>query len=107
MKKPTGFLGTYYDRDAVLRLERWVRIIAWITLVVYVIEAGSNAFQIIYNAVIGGFPLDWFFVFTTVSRVFVGGVLFMLLYVAAKVMLILLDIEDNTRRAARVNTKEN
>ena len=42
MKKPTGFLGTYYDRDAVLRLGRWERIIAWITLVVYVIEAGSK-----------------------------------------------------------------
>jgi hypothetical protein len=106
MKKPTGFLGTYFDRDSVLRLERWVRIIAWSTLAVYIIEAVSNAFQIIYNAVIGGYPLDWFFVFTTVSRVFVGGVFFMLLYVAAKVMLILLDIEDNTRRAARLNSKE-
>lgn len=106
MKTPTGFLGTYFERDAVLRLERWVRIVAWGTLVVYVFEAGYNAIQSVYNAIAGGYPFDWYFVITTLSRVLQGGVLFMLLQVAAKVLLILLDIEDNTRRAARANSKE-
>ena len=106
MKKSAGFLGTYFDHDAVLRLERWVRIIAWATLLGYAFEAGYNAFQSVYGAIIGGYPLDWYFVVTTLLRVLQGGVLFILLQVGAKMLLILMDIEDNTRRAARMNSKE-
>ncbi|MCX6080223.1 MAG: hypothetical protein NTW32_11875 [Chloroflexi bacterium] len=101
MKSTTGFLGTYFDKNAVLRLERWVRITAWLTMAAYILDAGYNAFQNVYSAVIGGYPLDWYFLITMFSRVIQGGILFMLLNVAAKIMLILLDIEDNTRRAAR------
>ena len=106
MKKTDGFLGTYFDHDAVLRLERWARITAWCLLAGYVFEAGYNAFQSVYNAIIGGYALDWYFVVTTLLRVLQGAVLFILLQVSAKVLLILMDIEDNTRRAARMNSKE-
>ena len=58
MKQPTGFLGTYFDRDAVLRVERWARLIAWSTLAAYAFESGYNAFQNIYGAITGGYPLD-------------------------------------------------
>ena len=105
MKRPTGFFGTYFDRDEVLRLERLVRIIAWIALAVYGIEAGYNAFQSFYNAFSGGYPLDWYLMITTLSQLLQGGVVFVVLNVGAKALLILLDIEDNTRRSARINAK--
>jgi hypothetical protein len=100
-KNHTQFPGTYFDKDSVLRLELWLRIIAWLVLVAYIFDAGYNTFQNIYNAMINGYQFDFFFVFLTFSKVFQGTVLFALLYSAAKGLLILLDIEDNTRRAAR------
>ena len=106
MKRSTNFLGTYFDHDSVLRLDLWARIIAWGVLAAYVFEAGYSAFQNVYGAIIGGYPLDWYSVFMTLSHVLQGAVLFFLLHIAAKALLILLDIEDNTRRAARANSKE-
>lgn len=107
MKQSTGFLGTYFELDAVLRLERWARVIAWCILAGYTLEAGYNAFQAAYNAIIGGYPMDWFYFFTTLLHILQGAMLFIVIQVAARILLILLDIEDNTRRAARANnTKE-
>jgi hypothetical protein len=106
MKPSTGFLGTYFDREAAFHLERWARVIAWGVLAVYLIEAGYNAFQNAYGALVGGYPLDWYFVINLVAKIAQGGVLFILLQVAAQILLILLDIEENTRRAARTNSKE-
>jgi hypothetical protein len=105
MKKPNGFLGTYFDIDSVFRLERWVRITAWVTFAIYVIEAGITTFQSLYNTILGNFPFDWYFIISTLSRVIQGVVLFMVLYAVAKILTILLDIEENTRRAARTNNK--
>jgi hypothetical protein len=95
------FPGTYFDKDAVLRLERWTRIIAWTLLVAYIFDAGYSVYQSITSAVINNYPLDFFFVFGTITRILQGGMLFAFLHIAAKIMLILLDIEDNTRRATR------
>lgn len=106
MKQNTGFLGTYFDRDAVLRLELWARMIAWGVLIAYALESAYNAFQSVYSALIGGYPLDWFFVFITLSRILQGAVLWVVLQAAAKILLILMDIEDNARRAARLTSKE-
>jgi len=106
MKMPTRYFGTYYDRDEVLRLERMVRLIAWVALVVYGLEAGYNAFQGFYNAFSGGYPIDWYLLVTTLSRLLQGGVVFFILNVSAKVLLILLDIEDNTRRSSREIVKK-
>ncbi len=101
MKPSSGFLGTYFELDSVLRLELWTRIMAWLVLAAYVAEAAYNAFQNVYGALTGGYPVDGYFVFVTLSHVFQGGMLFIILQVAANILLILLDIEDNTRRAAR------
>jgi hypothetical protein len=37
-EKQAGFLGTYFDRDGVLRLSRWADVIAWIVLTVYLLS---------------------------------------------------------------------
>ena len=106
MKMRSGFWGTYFDRDDVLRLERLVRIVAWAALVLYGIEAGFDAFQGFYNTYLSGSPLDWYLLITTISHLFQGVVVFVTLSLSARFLLILLDIEDNTRRAARVQTRE-
>jgi hypothetical protein len=100
-KDHTQFQGTYFDKSIVLRVELWLRIIAWFVLAVYIFEAGYNIVQSIYNALGSGYPVDFFFLFITFSKIFQGAVLFALLYAAAQGLLILLDVEDNTRRAAR------
>jgi hypothetical protein len=104
MKQTSGFLGTYFERDSVLRLDRWTRILAWAVLVAYVIESAYNVFQAVYNAVVGGYAVDWFYIFLTLSHILQGAMLFIIMQAAAKILLILLDIEDNTRRAARANS---
>jgi hypothetical protein len=99
-EKP-AFYGTYFDRDSVLRLGRWTRIVAWGIFAVYIVqfvyETGTN----LYNSFIGGYPLDWFYVFFNIGRPFQGAMILLVLHILASALLILLDIEDNTRRAAR------
>ena len=106
MKMPSSFLGTYFDRDDVLRLERLVKFVARAALVVYGLEAGYNAYQSFYNAFSGSYPLDWYLLITTISRLFQGVVIFVFLSLSARALLILLDIEDNTRRAASSHAAE-
>ncbi len=107
MEQKSGFSGTYFDKDSVLRLERWVRIIAWLLLAAYLFESGYSVIQTLYNSLAGGYPVDFYFFFSTFSRVLQGLMLFIVLQAIAKITLILLDIEDNTRRAVRPNWKEN
>jgi len=106
-KESTPFLGTYFDRDVVLRLERWTRLLAWAILVVYLIQAGYDAGMNIYNSRLGGYPLDWYFFLMTLTRPLQGAMLAGILYLAGKATLILMDIEENTRRATRqINLRE-
>ena len=37
-EKQAGFLGTYFDRDGVLRLARWADVVAWVVLTVYLLS---------------------------------------------------------------------
>ena len=100
-KSHTDFLGTYFDKDAVLRAERWVRVIAWAVLAAYIFESGFSLYQAVTNAITNNYPVDPMFLFGIFTRILQGGVLTALLYIAGKLMLILLDIEDNTRRTGR------
>ena len=100
-KGHTHFPGTYFDKDSILRLERWSRLIAWAVLGAYVIDAAYQVYQTVSNALIGNYPLDFYFAFGILLRILQGAMLFALLQIAAKAMLILLDIEDNTRRMVR------
>lgn len=106
MKQTTGFLGTYFDREVVFRLERWIQFIAWGSLAIYLLQAGYNAFQTIYSSLTAGFPFDWYFLLNLASQVVQGGMLFVILQAAAQILLILLEIEENTRRAARTSLEK-
>lgn len=101
-----SFAGTYFDRDAVLRLSRFLRIASWIV-------AGAYVYQFVLNIVV--FTLQWsrgFLyiggptdvlqqIYWQVQPTLAGLIFFASLQAISQGLLILLDIEDNTRRAAR------
>jgi hypothetical protein len=97
----TNFSGTYFDKDAVLRLEVWLRVLGWALMLAYFFEAGYTIYQNVYNAIIGNFQPDIYFLFTNLSHALQGVMLFAILHGLGKILLILLDIEDNSRRSAR------
>ena len=104
----TGFLGTYFDRDAALRLARWAGILAWVLLAMYayttLISIGQFLSLLLSGAVsyTGTSIFDRLSIPTMqISQLVPGLVYFVMLKVAQQVLLILLDVEDNSRRAAR------
>lgn len=107
-ERQAGFLGTYFDRDGVLRLSRWADILAWIVLTIYMLSWLSS-FLIFLGQYLSGLYFDKGSTFLTVISIFSGqllqplpGVLYFFgLQAVSKGLLIFLDMEDNTRRAAR------
>lgn len=107
-EKRTGFLGTYFDRDASLRIARLAGILAWIILGLYVyttlVSTGQFLFLVASGAVnyAGANIFDRMSIPTLqISQLTPGVVYFVMLKVAQQALLILLDVEDNSRRAAR------
>ena len=107
-EKQAGFLGTYFDRDGVLRLSRWADVVAWIVLTVYLL---SWLFSLLlffgqyYNGLFmdnGATFLNLFNMFTPYLQQPLPGLFYFFgLQAVSKGLLIFLDMEDNTRRAAR------
>lgn len=100
------FLGTYFDRDAVLRMARIIAVLSWVVAGIYafdlVLSLGILVLQYIRHLIM---PLG----FTDVAQnlLFVlerplhGVLYFAAMQAVSKGLLILLDMEENTRRAAR------
>ena len=107
-EKQTTFLGTYFDRDGVLRLSRWADVMAWIILTIYVLWWLST-FLAFFGQYLNGMYFDKGSTFLTVVNMFAGqlqqplpGVFYFFgLQGISKGLLMFLDMEDNTRRAAR------
>lgn len=107
-KKEVGFLGTYFDRDGVLRLARWADVVAWVVLTVYIL---SWLFSLLlffgqyFNGMYfdkGATLLNVFNMFTPYLQQPLPGLLYFFgLQAISKGLLIFLDMEDNTRRSAR------
>jgi hypothetical protein len=96
-----NFIGTYFNKESVLRLARWAEIIGWVLLAAYIVQWGYSQWQSVYNSFIGGYPIDVNFILFSLAQPLQGVMLLIILQAVSKVLLILLDIEDNTRRAAR------
>jgi hypothetical protein len=107
-QKQPVFLGTYFDRDGVLRLSRWADVIAWIVLTIYILS-WLSAFLMFLGQYFTGMYFDKGATFLNTISLFVnqlqplfpGIFYFFGLQAASKGLLIFLDMEDNTRRAAR------
>jgi hypothetical protein len=107
-EKPAGFLGTYFDRDGVLRLSRWADVVAWVVLTIYVLSCLSSIL-FFFAQYLNGLYIDKGATFLNVFNSFApylqqplpGLFYFFGLQAVSKGLLIFLDMEDNTRRAAR------
>ena len=102
----TNFAGTYFNRDAVLRLARFLKLASWIVAGVYiyqlVVNLGVFILQLIRHLTYIGGPTDFMQqLLWQIQPSLAGLIFFVSLQAMAQVLLILLDIEDNTRRAAR------
>lgn len=106
--KQEKFFGTYFERDGILRLSRCADVIAWIILTVYVLSWILSV-VIFVAQYFNGLLYDKGLTFLTVFNIFkpyltepLPGILyFFALQAISKGLLLLLDMEDNTRRAAR------
>ena len=107
-EKQASYFGTYFDRDSILRISRWADIIAWVTLTIYAIILLSNMLLTLsqyYNGMFfekGMGFLNAINYFTPYFQQVLPGLFYFVgLQAVSKGLLILLDMEDNTRRAAR------
>jgi hypothetical protein len=102
----TNFAGTYFERDSILRIAKLANIFAWVTLSFYAAQVLLSVtifiLQIIRGTIyIPGFTdiaqqILWFF-----QPALPGLWYFIGIQGIGKLLLIFMDIEDNTRRAAR------
>ena len=103
-----SFLGTYFDRDGVLRLSRWADVVAWVILTIYILWWLSS-FLVFFGQYLNGMFFDKGATFLNVINMFssqlqqpLPGIFYFFgLQAISKGLLIFLDMEDNTRRAAR------
>ena len=107
-KEKTGFLGTYFDRDAALRFARFAGVLAWVLLGFYVYTTVVSTGQFWWAVTYGGASYEGVNIFDRlsiptmqISQLSPGLVYFTMLKTAQHALLILLDVEDNSRRAAR------
>ena len=106
--KQEKFFGTYFERDTILRISRWADIVAWITLTVYILTWIFSLLLFITQfssgmpygkgmGLLGVFSMFQPFLLQPLPGVFY----FFALQAISKGLLIMLDMEDNSRRAAR------
>lgn len=100
----TKFLGTYFDASIVFRLVQGIQIAAWVILALYALEFLVNiavyVLQILRGFLFGLGPTDYASqVIFFLKQPLAGVIFFFLLQAAAQGLLILLDIEANSRRA--------
>ncbi len=100
------FLGTYFDPDAVIRFARVALILAWVILAVYAADGllGLVMFGLQYaRGFLAGMGFTDIFqnVLYILERPVHGILYFAVLQTLGRGLLIALDLEENTRRAAR------
>jgi hypothetical protein len=105
-KKDAGFLGTYFDRDAVIRMARAIEILSWIVAAIYAADVmlglGVFGLQLARGFMVGLGPTDYAQqLLYILERPLHGLLYFSAMQAVSKGLLILLDLEENTRRAAR------
>jgi hypothetical protein len=100
------FLGTYFDRDAVIKMSRVIAILSWVVVAIYafdvVVSLGIWILQyvrhILYPMGFTDIAQNMLFI---LERPLHGALYFAAMQAISKGLLILLDMEDNTRRAAK------
>jgi hypothetical protein len=99
-------MGTYFDRDVVIKVSHWADILSWVVVIVYtgdLLLALVVFFLQYFRGFLQGLGVtDWLtnlvYLF---ERPFRGVVYFVALQGIGKVLLILMDMEESLRRTAR------
>jgi hypothetical protein len=102
----TNFAGTYFDRDSILRLARMANVFAWIALLYYAAQVGLSLTTFTLSLLRGFIVLPGLTdaaqqILWLLQPSLPGLWNFIGLQAVGKVLLIFMDMEDNTRRAAR------
>ena len=106
-----GFLGTYFSKDTVLRIASAAKVFSWIVVgfyaVQWLIQIGNLFLQYTRGFWAGsGFTDIAQNIFWQFEQPLRGLVYFIVLQGVTQALLMFMDMEDNTRRAARnVNVK--
>ena len=104
--KHSNFPGTYFNKDTVLRMVHGLKILAWIILIIYtgqfVLSISVYTLQILRGFWAGMGFTDMLQNYLSAFQQPLHGVMYpFALWGISQLLLIFLDIEDNTRRAAR------
>jgi hypothetical protein len=104
-KPRNRFAGVYFDRDSVLRLARFADISAWIALLYYLGQGVVSVIVLVLQISRGlvAYPGITDYAqqfFWTLQPVIPGLWNFIGLQAVGRLLLIFMDMEDNTRRAA-------
>jgi hypothetical protein len=105
-EKRNTFLGTYFSKETMLRLVSIARIFSWIVIGIYAtqlfVQFVTNVLSIARGFWVGMGYTDIAMSFILMLEVPLRGVVyFIVLQAVAQVLLLFMDLEDNTRRAAR------
>lgn len=105
LRRPV-FLGTYFDASTVFRIVKGCQMAAWLILVLYLLETalhlGVFLLQIGRGLMMGMGVSDYVLQAVFFAKMPLAGVLFFFaLQAIAQGLLILLDIEANSRRGDR------
>jgi hypothetical protein len=109
-KDPEKFLGTYFDKTVVLRIAGVAKVFSWIAAAFYavqwLVQAGTFLLQYARGFWAGlGFTDVAQSLLAICEPLLRGLVYFVVLQGVAQAILMFMDIEDNTRRAARLGGK--
>lgn len=107
-EKQEKFLGAYFDRDSVLKVSRWADALSWVTLTIYTLTWLFSVLLFLSQYVNGmmgdkgmGFLMGLNMFSPFLTQALPGVFYFFGLQGVSKALLIMLDVEDNTRRGAR------
>ena len=105
-KEKKEFLGTYFNKDIVLRLAATAKVFSWIVAAFYVVQwfaqVGTFILQYSRGAWSGlGFTDYLQNILPFFEQPLRGLVYFIVLQGLAQALLMFMDMEDNTRRSAR------
>ena len=101
----TRFLGTFFDQSVVLRIVRVAEIASWIVIVVYGLQLLLSVTVFVLSFIRGfmapGFTDLFQQLLWVLEQPFRGVVYFIGLQAIAKILLMFMDIEQNTRRTVQ------
>lgn len=106
--KQEHFYGTFFDKDAVLRIAHWAGILAWVVLSIYLFTSAITIIIFFQQFTSGFYYQKGMSIFDLLSffnpyllQPLPGVIYFFGLKFVQHGLLILMDMEESTRRSAR------